>query len=98
MLTFEKVLDAFKDYLAADDMFEVVLTHHGYALLAWDERAKDWVDINTCPTPEDLRDALMDGYENCIEYHITYGKRKLTEADKATIQEKLQAMRTQLGE
>lgn len=92
MLTFEKVLDVFKDYLAADDMFEVVLTHHGYAVRAWDERAKDWVDINSCPTPEDLRDALLDGYENFTEYHITYGKRKLTEADKAIINAKRKAM------
>jgi len=33
MLTFEKVLEVFKDYLAADGMYEVVMTSHGYTVL-----------------------------------------------------------------
>ena len=91
MLTFEKVLDVFKDYLAADDMFEVVMTHHGYAVLAWDERAKDWVDINACPTSEDLRDALLDGYENFTEYHITIRYNKLRKLKQARKKEDMSA-------
>ena len=33
VLTFEKVLEVFKDYLASDDMYEIVMTSHGYTML-----------------------------------------------------------------
>ena len=35
MLTFEKVLEVFGDYLQQDPLYEVVTTSHGYTLMAW---------------------------------------------------------------
>ena len=36
MLTFEMVLEVFKDYLEEDTDCEVVLTKHGYTVMQWD--------------------------------------------------------------
>ena len=33
MLTFEKVMAVFKDYLAEDTRYEIVMTSHGYTVL-----------------------------------------------------------------
>ena len=38
MLTFEKVLEVFKEYLQQDPLYEVVFTRHGYTLMAWEPR------------------------------------------------------------
>ena len=36
MLTFEKVMEVFKDYLTEDTRYEVVMTSRGYTVLEWD--------------------------------------------------------------
>ena len=41
MLTFEKVMAVFKDYLAEDARYEIVMTSHGYTVLEWDSIAKE---------------------------------------------------------
>ena len=63
MLTFEKVLDIFKNYLADDDMYEIVMTSHGYTVMEWDGRLGDWADSRLCKTPQDMADILLSGYE-----------------------------------
>ena len=55
MLTFEKVLDVFKDYLADDGMYEIVMTSHGYTVMEWDGCLGDWTDSKLCKTPQDTR-------------------------------------------
>ncbi len=92
MLTHEKVLEVFKDYLAADDDFEVVLTSRGYTVLAWDDRALEWYNVQLCPTPEELLDALLGGVETYIQYEITKGRRDLTEQEEQEMREKMQAL------
>ena len=57
MLTFERVLEVFKEYLAEDEMYEVINTSHGYAILEWDSQREDWTGIQRCETPEEMRDA-----------------------------------------
>ena len=36
MLTFEKVLAAFKDYLEEDDRYTILMTPRGYTIMEWD--------------------------------------------------------------
>lgn len=36
MLTNEKVLEVFKDYLSQDPDYEVVMASHGYTVMGWD--------------------------------------------------------------
>ena len=43
MLTFEKVIEVFKDYLTEDTRYEIVMTSHGYTVLEWDSRANGLV-------------------------------------------------------
>ena len=92
MLTFEKVLDVFKDYLTEDDMFEIVMASRGYVLLGWDRISKQYSEVQFCPTPEHMLEVLLGAFDNYTEYNLTHGRRDLTEADEAEIRAKRQAM------
>ena len=64
MMTFEKVLEVFNDYLNKDSVLEVVNTKRGYTVMIWDEKDEQWFGVEHCKAPELLRDALLDGYQN----------------------------------
>lgn len=104
MLTFEKVLDVFADYLAQDTDCEVILTKHGYTVLGFDSRYNNWSDVRHCETPEEMRDALLDAYGNHLEYTTTIGRqlqpkeKRLSEQEESAIQDKLDALRERCGE
>ncbi len=92
MMTFEKVLEIFKDYLAEDTDSEVVLTKHGYTVMQWDEKSKDWYGVEYCKTPEDLREELLSSYRMTEAQKITKTKRELTEEERRKIQELCQGL------
>lgn len=85
MLTFEKVLEVFKDYLSKDEVFEVVTTKRGYTVMIWDKKDEQWFGVEHCKTPELLRDALLAGYHDFSEQRLTHNRRNLTEAELANI-------------
>lgn len=85
MLTFEKVLEVFKDYLAEDTNCEVVHTKHGYTVMQWDGKSKDWYGVEYCETPEDLREELLSSYRMNEAEKITKTKRELTEEEAQTV-------------
>lgn len=62
MLTFEKVLEVFGDYLQQDPLYEVITTSHGYTLMAWEPKRNDWYKARYMETPEILMDSLLDTY------------------------------------
>ena len=97
MLTFEKVLEVFNDYLDDDEMYEVVFTSHGYTLLEWDRQCGDWTGVKLCPTPEALVNALMYGYTGLLEYRATLGRRELNDNDKAQVDTARQAVLAKLN-
>ena len=68
MLTFEKVIEVFKDYLTEDTRYEIVMTSHGYTVLEWDSRANTWAGEELCATPEIMRDVLLDCFTGYLEY------------------------------
>lgn len=86
MLTFEKVLDVFKDYLATDGMYEIVMTSHGYTMLEWDSCLGDWTGARRCTTPQSMADMLLYGYTGKLEYQATLARRELTEDDLAQVE------------
>lgn len=88
MLSFERVLEVFQDYLQKDPLYEVVLTSHGYALLAWEPCQNDWYRIKHMATPKVLLDSLMDTYANYLEDQITENRRELTAEEAKEIQAK----------
>ena len=86
MLTFEKVLTVFGDYLQQDALYEVVLTKHGYTLMAWEPARSTWYSAEYMATPEVLLDSLLDAYANFMEDRITDNERELTKQETDEIQ------------
>lgn len=92
MLTYEKVLKVFGPYLATDPDYEVVQTRHGYTLMGWNNNREEWFCADFCQTPEKLRDALLDAYENYLEFVVLDVDRDPTESEKLEIRNKRQAL------
>ena len=47
-MTSKKVLEVFKDYIAADDSCEVLHSSRGYLVVDWDSTADRWVTSRLC--------------------------------------------------
>ena len=92
MLTNKIVLKVFSDYLARDDDFEVVLTSKGYTVMGFDCYRQDWNTVDFCPTPEALRDSLLNAYESFRELEITGGDRDLTEKEEEKLAKERDAL------
>ena len=93
MLTFEKVLTVFGDYLQQDPLYEVVFTKHGYALMAWEPARSTWYSAEHMATPEVLLDSLLDAYASFMEDQITDNERDLTEQETAEIKRQCDLLR-----
>ena len=85
-MTFEKVLEVFKDYLQQDQLYEVVFTRHGYTLMAWEPLRSTWYSAEYMATPEILMNGLLDAYANFMEDQITDNERDLTQQEIEEIQ------------
>lgn len=96
MLTFEKVLAIFSDYLNEDKRYEVVTTSRGYTVMEWDSTTGDWAETWFCSTPEKMRDILLDAMAGYLEYKITLCRSALTKAEQRDIQIKLQVLSDKL--
>lgn len=92
MVTFEKVLEVFEEYLAEDTDCEVILTKHGYTVMQWDEKSKDWYGVEYCETPENLREELLSSFRMSEAEKITKTKRELTEKETASVKAKCQKL------
>ena len=77
MLTFEKVLTVFGEYLQQDPLYEVVSTRHGYTLMAWEPERNAWYSAEYMATPEVLLSSLLDAYANFMEDQIVNANLKL---------------------
>ncbi len=80
MLTFEKVLEIFADYLAADETTEVYISRHGCVRVEFDQDFH-YCSGEVCHTPKELLDLLADDYRTYLEIELTKGRRELTEDD-----------------
>ena len=96
MLTFEKVIEVFQNYLAQDSMYEIVTSSRGYTILEWDSQMGDWSDAKLCATPQDLAEALLDSLASYLEYQTTKGLRECTEEDRMQITAQCQAIAAKL--
>lgn len=92
MLTNEIVLKVFSDYLNRDTDFEVILTSRGYTVMGFDNHRQDWNTVDFCPTPEALRDSLLNAYESFRELEITGGDRDLTEKEEEKLAKERDAL------
>ena len=76
ILTYEKVLKAFKDYLTEDGSCEVLQSSRGYLVVDWDSCKDNWVTARLCNTPALLCDTLRSHYEEYQGYRLTDGYKR----------------------
>ena len=76
MLTFEKVLEIFADYLAADETTEVYISRHGCVRVEFDQDFR-YCTGEVCHTPKELFNLLADDYRTYS--WIENGRRKTSE-------------------
>ena len=93
MLTFEKVLAVFTDYLQQDPLYEVILTSHGYTLMAWEPERNQWYSAEFMATPENLMNSLLDVYASFREDQITGNDRDLTRQEEAELKRECAQLR-----
>lgn len=92
MLTFEKVLATFKDYLEEDDRYDILMTPRGYTIMEWDTSCQNWAGAEFCATPEQMRDLLLDDFACFLEYKITLCNRSLEDSERQMIQQQVAEM------
>lgn len=85
MLTFEKILDVFAQYLMQDPVVEIVMTRRGYTVMLWDRKQENWWEAEYCATPEKMLEVLLESYGLYLEEIRCAGNRELTEEEKAEI-------------
>ena len=78
MLTFEKVLEIFEDYLAQDMELEVYKSRYGYVCVSFNGSPPDppYCEGDVCRTPEELFDHLLVEYESFASIQRTKGRRE----------------------
>lgn len=87
-MTYEKVLDVFKEYLAEEDLWDVLHTSQGYLVVDWVsvEARSQWVKSKLCQTPEQLRDFLRYCYEEHLANKLSDNPNyKFSPSEKAEI-------------
>jgi len=92
MRTFEKVMVVFKDYLAEDTRYEIVMTSRGYTVLEWDSKANTWAGEELCATPEIMGDVLLDCFTGYLEYKTIIANGEITKAEQERITTQRQAL------
>ena len=93
MLTFEKVLTVFADYLQQDPLYEVILTSHGYTLMVWEPERNQWYSAEFMATPKNLMNSLLDAYVNFRENQITDNERDLSRQEEAELKKECAQLR-----
>lgn len=92
-MTFEHVLDVFREYLENDDVYEIVTTRYGYVILDWDRRRLDYNGAHLCGTPEILMEELIGAFKNYFEYITTNGERDMTPQEQREMEAQVRAYR-----
>ena len=87
MLTFEKVLEIFEDYLAQDMELEVYKSRYGYVCVSFNGSTPDppYCEGDVCRTPEELFYHLLVEYESFASIQLTKGRREENEADEEQV-------------
>lgn len=98
MMTFEKVLEVFNDYLNKDSVLEVVNTKRGYTVMIWDEKMSNGLVWNIAKPPSFYGYALLDGYRDFLEQQLTHNRRSLTETEILDIQNRCEQLYDLCGE
>lgn len=85
MLTFEDVLEIFRDYLALDTSFELFKSRRGYVRVEF-QKDSPYCIGEICNTPEELFDLLLANFKDYMEIRLTGGCRELSEQEAEMIE------------
>lgn len=86
MLTFENVLNIFREYLSHDEE-EMLPCRRGYVRVTWNGDSPYCVDGILCRTPGELFDLLLEDCLGFEELQLTGGERDPDETDKEALEE-----------
>lgn len=92
MPTFEKIFEGFRGYLAEDTRYEILTASRGYVILEWGSSNQKLESAQFCPTPEVMKEALLNALEGYLEYETTLCNRNLTNEECQNIQEQVEKM------
>lgn len=84
-MTYEKVISAFKTFLAEDDTYDVVNTKHGYTVLNGEADCRELYSALLCRSPEELRDTLLDAYREYRTFQLLSGNTERTLTQEETM-------------
>ena len=97
-MTFENVLEVFREYLSEDGSCEVLDTSRGYLVVDWESSKNGWVTSRLCLTPELLRDTLRSHWEEYQGYQLSGGyMREVTEQEEQEIKRRGDALTAKCG-
>ena len=94
VITFEKVLEIFRDYLQEDPCTDVVYTKWGYVRLFCEPPYLNTMEAILCQTPAELFGELLETYLVDQEYQIGKGREALDQKSR----EKLDRLRKEFRE
>ncbi len=92
-LSYEKVLRVFSGYLKHDKEIEIARVEHGYAILVWNEKNKNYTGVDTVTSPEELAEQLAGSF-NTFQLMLMSGEGAwdLTPEEKAPAEQAAQAL------
>lgn len=93
MLTYEKVLTTFADYMAEDVEQDTIKARHGYITAYWHTERAEYDFLQTSTTPEELLDALVGDYTQYQLFKLTRGQREEIPEEKASCEAMGEALR-----
>ena len=93
MLTFEKVMEIFNDFLSQDECCEVVMTKRGHVVLDWPSKHNNFLTAVYCGTSEELMESILSTYSSELELRITHGQRDMTEREAAEVEAQCELIR-----
>lgn len=86
MLTYEKVLELFREYLERDSCIEIVMTKWGYVRLFCEQPYLNTLEAVLCRTPEELFKELLDDLLADQEYQFRKEHGTLREKDREELE------------
>ena len=93
MLTFERVLETFADYLSEDKDTEVVEAKHGYIVMFWHDQRAEYDFFTLCKTPHALLKELLKSYGSYLAWVECGPNGDPNTKQKAEIAKKKKALR-----
>lgn len=87
MLTFEKVIEIFGDFLDIDKELEILSSRYGYICISFDgvPTQSPYCQGKLCRNPEEMFEYLISEYQTFAIVQLTNGRRDETKEDRIKV-------------